>query len=31
VLATRPGSARAAPAPEGPVMAEEGATVARSD
>jgi drug/metabolite transporter (DMT)-like permease len=31
VLATRPGSARAAPAPEGPVMAEEGATAARSD
>jgi drug/metabolite transporter (DMT)-like permease len=31
VLATRPGSARAAPAPEGPVVAEEGATVARSD
>jgi len=31
VLATRPGSARAAPAPERPVVAEEGATVARSD
>jgi drug/metabolite transporter (DMT)-like permease len=31
VLATRPGSARAAPAPEGPVVTEEGATVARSD
>ena len=31
VLATRPGSGRAAPAPEGPTVAEEGATVARSD
>jgi drug/metabolite transporter (DMT)-like permease len=31
VLATRPGSGRAAPAPEGPMVAEEGATVARSE
>ena len=31
VLATRPGSARAARPPEAPEVAEEGATLARSD